>query len=79
VRWIRPSADSRSWRRAAIEKSSPDPSVRGVATPVGLASIETARAVIAWFAVKKYEQGEAVSAMTRMLMKLRAGRLEVVA
>ena len=55
-------------------------------TPVDLASIGTARAVIAWFAVKKYQQDEAVkvaprshgsSALARMSM--RTLRLEVVA
>lgn len=71
--------DSRSRRLAATEKSSPDPCARGGSAPGGLASIETERAVIAWFAVKKYQQGEAVSAMTRMWMKLQTVQLGAVA
>jgi hypothetical protein len=70
-------ADSRSRDSLRSRKSPPDPYARGVAAPVGLASIETERAVLAWFAVKNYEPGEVVSAM--MLMKLRTVRLEVVA
>ena len=83
-----PSAGPEGEVAAPLETLEPDAPARGGSTPVDLASIGTARAVIAWFTVKKYHQGEAVkvaprshesSALTRMLMRLRTPRLEVVA